>query len=123
MDNIYKNIEECNPNKKRKTLIIFDGMIADMLSNKTLNFNPIISKLFIRVKKQTFLLFLSVNLIRLNSAHYFIMKITNKQELKQITFNHLSDIHFKDFINLYKKYTAKSYNNPLSFRKNISEKI
>ena len=50
MDDIYKNIEECNPNKKRKTLIIFDGMIADMLSNKTLNFNPIISKLFIRVK-------------------------------------------------------------------------
>ena len=50
MDDIYKNIEEYNPNKKRKTLIIFDGMIADMLSNKTLNFNPIISKLFIRVK-------------------------------------------------------------------------
>ena len=68
-------------------------------------------------------MFLSGNLIRLNSAHYFIMKITNKQELKQITFNHLSDIHFKDFINLYKKCTAKSYNNPLSFRKNISEKI
>ena len=50
MDDIYKNIEEYNPNKKRKTLIIFHGMIADMLSNKTLNFNPIISKLFIRVK-------------------------------------------------------------------------
>ena len=50
MDDIYKNIEEYNPNNKRKTLIIFDGMIADMLSNKTLNFNPIISKLFIRVK-------------------------------------------------------------------------
>ena len=50
MDDIYKNIEEYNPNKKRKTLIIFDCMIADMLSNKTLNFNPIISKLFIRVK-------------------------------------------------------------------------
>ena len=34
VDNNYKNIEECNPNKKRKTLIVFDYMIADMLSNK-----------------------------------------------------------------------------------------
>ena len=34
VDNNYKNIEECNPNKKRKTLIVFDDMIADMLSNK-----------------------------------------------------------------------------------------
>ena len=51
------------------------------------------------------------------------MKIPNKLELQQIAFNYLSDIHFKDFINLYKKCTTKSYNNPLSFRKNISEKI
>ena len=34
MDNIYKNIEEYNPNKKRKILIVFDDMIADKLSNK-----------------------------------------------------------------------------------------
>ena len=34
MDNIYKNIEEDNPNKKRIILILFDDMIADMLSNK-----------------------------------------------------------------------------------------
>ena len=37
MDDIYKNIEECNPNKKRKILIAFDDVIADMLSNKKLN--------------------------------------------------------------------------------------
>ena len=36
MDNIYKNIEDYNPNKKRKILIVFDDMIADMLSNKNL---------------------------------------------------------------------------------------
>ena len=35
------------------------------------------------------------------------MKILNKQELQQIAFNHSSNIDFKDFINLYKKYTAK----------------
>ena len=34
---IYKNIEEYNPNKKLKTLIVFDHMITDMLSNKKLN--------------------------------------------------------------------------------------
>ena len=58
------------------------------------------------------------------------MKISNKQELQQITFNHLSDIDYDDFINLYKKCTAKPYSfrvidtiltsdNPLHFRKNI----
>ena len=46
MDDIYKNIEECNPNKKRKILIVLDDMIADMLSNKKLN--PILPELFIR---------------------------------------------------------------------------
>ena len=37
---------------------------------------------------------------RLNSTHYFIIKIPNKQELRQIAFNHSSDIDFKDFMNL-----------------------
>ena len=47
--------------------------------------------------------------ICLNSMHYFIMKTRNKQELQQIAFNHSSDVDFKDFINLSKKYTTKSY--------------
>ena len=37
------------------------------------------------------------------------MKIPNKRELQQIVFNHSSDIDLKDFMNLYKKYTAKPY--------------
>ena len=37
MDDIYKNIEEYNPNKKHKILIVVDDMITDMLSNKKLN--------------------------------------------------------------------------------------
>ena len=45
MDDVYQNIEEYNPNKKRKTLTVFDDMIADMLSNKRLN--PIKTELFI----------------------------------------------------------------------------
>ena len=47
--------------------------------------------------------------IRLNSTYYFIMKIPNKRELQQIAFNHLSDIDFKDLMNLYKKCTKKRY--------------
>ena len=46
MDNIYENIEEYNPNKKRKILTVFDDMIADILSNKTLN--SLATELFIR---------------------------------------------------------------------------
>ena len=49
MDDIYKNIEEYNPNKKRKILIVFDDMIADMLSNKKRN--QIVTELFIRERK------------------------------------------------------------------------
>ena len=49
MDDIYENIEEYNPNKKRKILIAFDDVIADMLSNKKLN--PIVTELFIRGRK------------------------------------------------------------------------
>ena len=49
MYNIYKDIEEYNPNKKRKILIDFDDMIADMLINKKLN--PIVTELFIRGRK------------------------------------------------------------------------
>ena len=62
------------------------------------------------------------------------MKITNKRKLQQIAYNHSSNIDFKDFINLYKKCTAKSYSflvidatlasdNPSHFRKNLLERI
>ena len=81
-------------------------MIAYMLSNK--KFNPTVIELFIRGRKLNIsLVFISQSYfavpknIRLNSTHYFIMKIPNKQELQQIAFNHSSDIDFQDFMNLY----------------------
>ena len=86
MDDIYKNTEKYNPNKKRKILIVFDDMIADMLSNKKLS--PIVTELFIRGRKiNIFLIFLTQSYcavqknIRLNSTHYFVMKIRKKQAL------------------------------------------
>ena len=68
--------------------------------------------------------------VRLNSKHFFIMKISNKRELQQIALNHSSDIDFKDFMQIYKKYTKELYSflvddttlpsdDPLSFRKNL----
>ena len=66
--------------------------------------------------------------VRLNSTHFFIMKIPNKRELQQIALNHSSDIDFKDFMNIYKKCTTEPYSflvndttsdDPLRFRKNL----
>ena len=107
MDDIYKNIEEYNPNKKRTILIVFHDMITDMLSNKKIN--PIVTELFIRGRKLNISLaiipqsyFNFPKNIRLNSKHYFVMKIPDKRELRQVGFNHSSDIDFQDFMNLLK---------------------
>ena len=114
MDYIYKNIKDNNPSKTQKILIACDDMIADMLSNKKLN--PIVTELFIRGRKLNISLvfirqscFAAPKNIRLNSTHYFVMKIPNKRELQQIAFNHSSDLDFEDFMDLYKKCTAKPY--------------
>ena len=89
-------------------------MIADILSNKKPD--PIVTELFIRGRKLYIsLVFITQSYfavpknIRLNSTHYFVMKIPNKRELQQIAFNHSSDIDFQDFMNLYEKCTSKPY--------------
>ena len=76
MDDIYKNIKEYNPNEKtRKTLTVFDDMIADMLSN--IKLNQIVTKLFIWERKlNVSLVFITQSYfavpknIKLNSTHY-----------------------------------------------------
>ena len=71
---------------------------------------------------------------RLNSTHYFIVKIPNKREIQKFAFNHSSDIDFKDLMKLYKKCTAKpcsilvidatlATDNPLRFRKDIVKRM
>ena len=49
MDDIYKNIKKCNPNKKHKILIVFNDIFADILSNKRIN--PIVTEVLIRGRK------------------------------------------------------------------------
>ena len=67
MDDIYKNIDENNPNKKQKILIVFDHMIADMLSNKKLN--PIVTELFIRKRKLNICCFYHTILFRCSQKY------------------------------------------------------
>ena len=128
MQDVYKNIEDYNPIKKRKILIVFDDMIADMINNNKLN--PVVTELFIRGRKLNIsIVFITQSYfkvpkdVRLNSTHFFIMKIPNKRELQQIALNHSSDIDSKDFIQIYKKCTAEPYSlpsdDPFRFRKNL----
>ena len=115
MDDIYKNIEEQNPNKKRKFFI----------RERKLNISVVfITQSYFAVSKN----------IRQNLTHYIVIKIGNKRELQKIVFNHFSDIDFQDFVNLYKKCIEKPYyflvidttfpsDNFLRFQKNLLERI
>ena len=135
MQDVYKNIEDYNPGKECKILIVFDDMIADMINNKKLH--SIITELFIRGRKLNIsIVFIMQSYfkvpkdVRLNSTHFFIMKILNKRKLQQIALNHSSDINFKDFMKIYKECTKEPYSflvndttlqlgNPLRFRYNL----
>ena len=133
MHDVYKNINDYNPDKENKILIVFDDTIADMIHNKKLN--SIVTELFIRGRKLNIsLVFITQSYfkvpkdVRLNTTHFLIMKIPDKRELQQISINHSSNINTKDFIKIYKKSTDEPYSflvndstlssdNPLRFRK------
>ena len=70
MDDIYKNIEEYNPNKKQKILIVFDNMIPDILSNKKLNL--IVTELFISGRK------LNISFIFIKQSYFAVRKILDQ---------------------------------------------
>ena len=106
-----------------------------MFNNKKLN--PVVPELFIRDRKLNIsVVFITQSYFkvpkdfRLSTIHFFIIKFSNKGNLQQIVLNHSSDVDFKDFIKVYKKYTAEPYSflvndttlpsdNPLRFRKNL----
>ena len=132
---VYKNIDDYNPDKENKKLIAFDDMIADRIHNKKLN--STVTELFIRGRKLNIsLVFITQSYfkvpkdVRLNTSHFFIAKIPNKRELQQVAINHSWDINTKDVANIYRKCTDELYcflvietmfssNNPLRFRKNL----
>ena len=127
MPDVYKNIEEYNLAKTRKVLIIFDNIIADMINN--IKLNPVVTELFIRGRK------LSISIVFITQSYFKVPKdvTLNKTyflviKIQQLALNYSSDVDFKGFMNIYKKYTAKSFfflvndttlpsENPLRFRK------
>ena len=114
MDDVYENIDEYNPTRKRRTLIVFDDMIADVMANK--KFQAVVKELFIRCGKLNIsLLFITQSyfsvpkVVRLNSPHYLIMKINNRRELRNIAITHSADIGYKDFMQIYRECTKEPY--------------
>ena len=111
---VFRNIEDYNPDKKGKVLIVFDDMIVDIINNKKLS--PIVTELFIRDRKLNVSIVFIIQSyfkvpkdVKLNSTHCFIMDIPNKRELQQTAANHSSNIDFKGFIKIYKKCTEEMY--------------
>ena len=75
-------------------------------------------------------IFLSQKDVRLNTTHYFTMKINNNRELQNIAISHCADIHYQDFKKIYRECTKKPHNfltidntlpasDPLRFRKKL----
>ena len=135
MDDVYENIHDYTSSRKRKMLIVFDDMIADIMTNKKIQ--AIMKELFIRCRKLNIsLVFITQSHfsvskdVRLNSTHYLIMKINNKTELQNIAINHSADIDYQDFRKIYRECTKEPYNfliidttlsacDSLRFRKNL----
>ena len=107
IDDVYEDADEysLSRGRERKKLVVFDDMIADIMTNR--RFQAIIKELFIRCRKLNIsLVFITQSYfsvpkdLRLNSTHYLIMKIKNRRELKYITINHSAGIDYKGFIKI-----------------------
>ena len=97
---IYKNINEYYPDKENKIIVVFDDMTADMINNKKLN--SIVTELFIRGSKLNIsIVFMTQSYFKvpknvtLKTNHFFIAKILNKKELREIERNHSLDKPYK----------------------------
>ena len=139
MGDIYNNINDYSSNGNRKTLSVFNDMIADFMTYK--KFQAIMKVLFIKGRKLNISLVFITQFyfsvpkeVRLNSTRYLIMKIHNKRELQSTAVNHSADIDCKDFMNIYRKCTNETYsfltidttlpaNNFLRLRKNLSDPL
>ena len=89
MDDVYKNIDDYNPDKENKILIVFDDIITVMIHNKELN--SIVTELFIRGRKLNIsLVFITQSYfkvskdLRLNTNHFFIAKFQIKENFNKL---------------------------------------
>ena len=102
MGDVYDDINDYNAKRKRKVLIVFDDMIADVMTNKI--FQAIIKELFTRCRKLNISLVFTTQSyfsvpkdVRLNSTHYIVFKVNSKRELQNIAINHSAYIDYRDF--------------------------
>ena len=104
-------------------------------------FQSVIKELFIGCRKINIsLVFITQSYfsvpkdVRLNSTHYFVMKINNKRILQNIAINHSADIDYKEFIKIYRECKKEPYNfltrdatlpstNLLRFRKKLFDTL
>ena len=107
-------IDDYNPSRKRKPLIVFDDMIADIMTNKKIQ--AILKELFIGCKKVNIsLVFITQSYfsvpkdVKLNSTHYLIKRINNRKKLQNIVINHSVDIDYNDFMRIYRECTRETY--------------
>ena len=114
MDDVYENIDDYNPKKNWKILVVSDEMIADIVSNTKVQ--AIIKELFFRCRKINIsLVFITQSYfslpkdMTLNSTHYLIMKINNKRDLQNIAINHSVAIDYSNFIKIYKECIKQPY--------------
>ena len=136
MDDVYDNINDYNSNRRRKIFIVFDYMIAYIITNK--KFRAIIKEVFIRCRKLNIsLVFITQACfslpkdVRLNSTHYLkIGRTNNRKELQNIAINHSTGTDYKDFMKIYREVTKEPFNfltidttlpatNSLRFTKNL----
>ena len=143
MDDTYKNIDNTKhwyPNKKRKNIPSWTILLLICIIIKNL-INKIVNSLLIRVRKANIsLVFITPSFfkvsqnVKLNTKHFAFIKIRNKTELEQNGYIHASDTDCKDFMDLYRKCTAKPYSflviddifaldNSFWFRNTLLEKI
>ena len=111
MDDVYQNIDNYNPSRKRKISILPDDMIADIMTNK--HFQAIIKELLVRCRKLNIsFLFISQSYfsvptdVRLTSTHYLIMKINSRKELQNIAVNHSADIDYNNSMRISRECTT-----------------
>ena len=75
MDDVYNNIDDYNAKRKRKVLIVFDDIIADIMTNK--KFQAIITELFIRCRK------LNISLVFISQRYFFVPTLPNCENSQQ----------------------------------------
>ena len=135
MNDVYADISSYNKKRENKVLIVFDDMIADIEYNKI--FKKMIKELFYRGRKMNISIvfimrcyFRALKNARLNSTHYILMKIGNKEELRSIAEEKSGSVDYKDFLKMYNYCTSDPYcfmttdarpNATMVFRKNFTE--